>query len=963
MRTPIPMPSSRILKKGVAVASLCSLLVGQASAATYNITALGNGAGLGSGTLRQAVIESNAAGGTNTLAWGAGSGGVITLLSDLDPIIANTTLDASSANAAPTIAGAFNIPLVGATTFHNDGGAAQDWTISSIVSGSGSLAKTGSRVLVLQGVNTYTGGTTVNAGTLNVNADAAMGDSAGALSLNGGTLKTAAAITSARNILLDAGGGAIDAGVFHSTFTGMLYGAGALTITGVGAVTLSGVNYFTGGTTVNGSTLCVNGDSALSYGGGTLTLVGGTLQTDASVVSFRAVTLGAGGGTFNSAGSDSVFYGAVTGTTGLTKTGAGTLYLYGDNTYSGGTTITGGKLAIFADANLGNSAGGVTLNNGTLMTLLSMSSSRAMTLAGAGGTLEVAERTLTLNGIIGGAGALTKTGGGTLVLNAANTYTGGTNINAGVLELGIINALPLNRVVTVNSGGTLEMGGFTQGVSNFTNNGTLRLLLQPLVTNLAATGTADLAGGRLVVSLAPQVVTEGQTFKPITFAGGYAPGGTGLCATCVSGPAALSFAVTNNANDVTLTASLVRFNTLAGNDNQSAIGTSLESLRTSTAGDAATVIGEINTLDLPQLRAALDRIGPVSLASMAGVGLGASGVHSGALSQRMAVLAGSARGSGAVASVLPSPFPGTLVADAGAGDVEIHEPADEPRPDVSWGFFTTGIYRDGRLREANTPSGLQPGYAFNSAGFVAGADKVIRDGLAVGLAAGYLRGHSSIYSPGSGVVDSHSARFGGYATAFTDALHADFYLGGAMDLFSIKRDIAFGGLSRSATANPVGGEVNLDAGVGYDWKTTAWGTFSPFAGLGYDRMMIGSFTEDGAGALNLAVSRQTAESLRSRTGLKISDKFDAGSYTFTPYASAGWRHEFLKQSRVIEAQLAGSASPFSVKTGEYAKDGTIFGAGFTVDWGRSLAAKFDYSGDFRSHFMDNVFNLGVRLKF
>jgi outer membrane autotransporter protein len=161
----------------------------------------------------------------------------------------------------------------------------------------------------------------------------------------------------------------------------------------------------------------------------------------------------------------------------------------------------------------------------------------------------------------------------------------------------------------------------------------------------------------------------------------------------------------------------------------------------------------------------------------------------------------------------------------------------------------------------------------------------------------------------------------------------------------------------------MGGEVNLDLGAGYDLKTTLLGTLSPFAGLSYDRMMIGGFTEDGAGALNLSVSRQTAQSLRSRVGVKVSERFDAGAYSFSPYASLGWRHELLSQSRAIEAQLSGSGSVFSVKTGDYARDGTMLGGGFAIERGRRLALKFDYAGDFRSHFMDNVFNLGVRLKF
>ncbi|MBI5624929.1 MAG: autotransporter domain-containing protein [Elusimicrobia bacterium] len=949
------LPSSKSLKKAVAVACVCEFIAVQGFAATFNITGTGDA---GAGTLRQAVTDANAAVGADTLAWGAGSGGVITLLSDLPGVAADTTLDVSAAPAAVTIAGAPNgAPLGGAVTFHNTN-AGQDATISAILSGAGSLTKTGAGTLILTGANTHAGGTAVNGGILNINADAALGDAAGSLIFDAGTLKTAAAVASARSVVINSGGATVDTAGVDSTFSGSVSGAGGLTKIGAGILTLSGSSSYTGGTTVNAGTLDVNCDAALGQGDGPLVIDGATLRASATLATVRAVTLGAGGATFDSAGVDSALWSTVSGAGSLTKIGAGILYLRGANTYAGGILLNAGTVNIISDANLGASGSAVTFNGGTLQTAADMASSRAMTVNAGGATLEVQDETLYLSGVLSGAGAVTKSGGGTLVLTGANTFTGGTTVAAGAIRLGATNALPANRALTVNAGGSFDMGSYTQAVSAFTCAGTTRLDLQPAVISLAASGVATVTGGTLELSLGPQVVTEGQTFKPITV-GSW----VGTFSSIIS-PAALSLTPTYNGTDLTLTASFVPLASIAGTGNQRAISAGMEALRINAAGDAATVIGELNTLDATHLRAALDRVGPTALASMEGIGLGASGVHSGALSQRMAVLAGLSRGADAVSTAgrSPSPFPGVLVAEAGVPDAAPEQP-EERLLDSSWGLFATGIYRDGRLREANTSAGLQPGYAFNSAGFVAGADRIVRDGLAVGLAAGYLRGHSSIYSPASGVVDSHSARFGGYATVFNEAFHGDFYLGGAVDLFSTRRDVVFAGLSRTATANPVGGEVNADAGAGYDLKTSGWGTFSPFGGLSYDRMMIGGFTEDGAGSLNLIVGRQTAESLRSRLGVKVSERYDAGAYAFTPYFSAGWRHEFLSQSRAIDAQLSAAGPVFSVKTGDYAKDGTILGAGFTVDRGRRVAFKFDYAGDYRSHFMDNVFNLGARLKF
>ncbi|MBI4677972.1 MAG: autotransporter domain-containing protein [Elusimicrobia bacterium] len=962
-----------LLRKALCVATACALLAQEAGAATVTVSnALDDGS---AGSLR-VVLGAAAAG--DTVSWaGNGSAGTINILAtDLPSVPATTTLDVTNAKdgggaaASVTIAGAFNLPLGGGVTFLN--GGANDWTISSFISGTGSLTKAGAGTLVLSTRdNTYSGGTLLNAGTLSVDSDARLGAAAGLLTFDGGTLKTTGAgVASGRSLTLNSGGGAIevDGGGNTAAFSGSIYGPGSLTKKGGGTLALTGSSYYSGGTTLDAGTLSVNSDAALGYGGGALTFNGGTLKTAAGIGSLRGVTLNAGGGVVDTAGFDSVLWGDIGGAGKLTKNGAGILYLRGYNTYSGGTLLKAGTVNIIADDCLGAASGPVTFDGGTLQTVVGMTLSRNMALEDEGGTINVYDKVLTLTGVISGAngGAFTKAGEGTLVLVGAGTYDGATNANAGILELGADNVLPAGTDLTVAAGGTLEMGGHTQSVASYTGPGTLRLRLQPNVNNLAVTGgvgkNATLTGGTLAVSIAPQAFTAGQTFTPIKVTGAGAVVGTFAR---ITSPAALSFTPTYTDTDVTLTVGLVPFADIAGTGNQAEVGKGLEPLRANPTGDAATVLGELYTLDATQLRSALDQIGPVSLASMAGAGAGASGLQSGVLSQRMAVLAGGARGGGSASHKGDgrSPFPGPLVASAGAADVEINEPLDAGS-EASWGLFTSGVYADGRLREAYGGSGLQPGYAFNSAGVIVGADRVVSDHLAAGLSAGYVRGHASIYAPGSGTVDSHSARFGGYATAFSERAHANLYLGGALDLFSTNRDIVVGSLKRTATADPVAGEFNADAGVGYDFRPTPWGTFSPFAGLSYDRLMIGSFTEDGAGDLDLAVGRQTAETLRSRVGLRLSEKFDGGSYVFTPYASAGWRHELLSQSRPIEARLArGAGNAFSVKTGDYARDGMLLGAGFSLDWSDRLSAKFDYSGDFRSHFMENVFNAGLRLKF
>ena len=134
--------------------------------------------------------------------------------------------------------------------------------------------------------------------------------------------------------------------------------------------------------------------------------------------------------------SSKLIYPKSMGTDGLIQVG-------GTNTYSGTTTISGGKISISADNNLGQApasatTGSLVLNGGSLLSTssITLDSDRGVSLGASGGTIENASTTtLTYGGIIADSGALTKTGAGTLSLSGANTYSGDTTISAGTLTV------------------------------------------------------------------------------------------------------------------------------------------------------------------------------------------------------------------------------------------------------------------------------------------------------------------------------------------------------------------------------------------------------------------------------------------------------------------------------------------------------------------------------------------------
>ncbi|MEM5471206.1 autotransporter domain-containing protein [Hoeflea sp. AS60] len=177
------------------------------------------------------------------------------------------------------------------------------------ISGTGSLAKSGAGTLTLSGTNTYTGGTTVEVGTLRAGsagafaANTAFTVNGGTLDLNGHDLTMSALSGTGGTVALGTAGLTVNQSGTTS-YGGAISGAGSLTKSGAGTLTLTGANTHTGGTTVSGGRLVVNGSI------GAFTLNGGTLGGSGTVGSFTAnsgstIAPGNSIGTLNVAGNTS----------------------------------------------------------------------------------------------------------------------------------------------------------------------------------------------------------------------------------------------------------------------------------------------------------------------------------------------------------------------------------------------------------------------------------------------------------------------------------------------------------------------------------------------------------------------------------------------------------------------------------------------------------------------------------
>ena len=299
-----------------------------------------------------------------------------------------------------------------------------------------------------------------------------------------------------------------------------VYGAGTLTIADGGTVLASTVilandsgaqgtvNLNAGGTLVTGAIAKKSGSGATM-----LNLNGGTLRARYGIADFVSNLSGrfsvlAGGGTIDNNGYAITIKSALAGPGALTLTGGGTTTLMGGNTYSGGTIVSAGKLI------------GTT---GSLQGSIANDAQVVFDQSGSG----------TFAGVISGSGTVTKTGAGTMMLSAPQTYTGTTILDRGTLQ---VNNSLASAAVLVQAQSTLAGSGPIPGTVSVENGGSLSsgsgpgtLALGSLELNntsglLFDLGTPGVAGGGVndLVAVGGDLTLDG--YLNITAQAGYGEG-------------------------------------------------------------------------------------------------------------------------------------------------------------------------------------------------------------------------------------------------------------------------------------------------------------------------------------------------------------------------------------------------------------------------------------------------------
>ncbi len=565
-------------------------------------------------------------------------------------------------------------------------------------------------------------------------------------------------------------------------------------------------------------------------------------------------------------------------------------------------------------------------------------------------------------------GSLVKLGAGELLLSGANTYTGGTAVEAGTLAVGggaVFGSGPL----AVN-GGTLRLEGANRtanvAVDYVQNGGLLQLRIgggqggvnADLLRAGTVRGAAVLNSGstlQLVLQNGFRLSASDRITLLETSGGLTGTFGTILGLDAFDSGTILYPIVTYDAFRAYLSLARGNFGDLRGlTPNEQAVAANLDRA----VGDPRFAPLDAFLLNQPvaALPPVFQLIAPEELSAIYEIGFSQANVQSANLGRRLREIRAGSTGFSALGYSV-SDAKGA-VSEGNSGSVDAKESAPPsamlPRPDNRWGVFVTGTGQRATVSGNLNASG----YELTSGGISLGVDYRLGKNFALGVYGGYAHGENNLVHGGR--IETNGGKTGAYATFHQGPFYLDGIAGAGLTNYVTQR-AALSGFARGQTE---GREFFGELAAGFAWRCGGF-ELGPRAAVRITTVSFDGFTEHRSLA-PLRVSGDDEQDLESVVGWKIAREFALAGVTVRPEIGAAWKHAAARAgSYDIHARLAsGAGGSFASEGPSLGRESALVSAGFSVVWSARYATFLFYDGEVgRSAYASHSLSGGLRISF
>jgi autotransporter-associated beta strand protein len=861
---------------------------------------------------------------------------------------------------------------------------ATDGTYAGRMAGTGSLIKEGAGLLTLAGTNLYSGGTTVNGGTLAGATDSLQGD----------------IVNNAQVRFSQTGDG---------TYAGAMSGVGSLIKDGAGALALTGINTYSGATKVDGGALIVAGSlksggpllvGSAAGGSGIVTLVDtGTLAVGSETVGYL------GNGAFNQNGgthtvADALVLGqtpGVTGTYNLTDGqlvvgqqllvgtdggGAGVLNVSGGQAQAGEIVnrgvfnYSGGAIAAnlnnLGTVNLGDAGqrliDGNIVNQGRFnVNYTSAAYTGAFTNNGAyignASTHRFGDLAVGANGyLVGGAQDRFIVSGD--FLNASTQKTLWNTSRSALVFSGAPSTPHLMQLAGTKGGARAQdfNNNFSWGSVTLSSGNGLRLASgNPRNTN-AALYVRQLMLPDGLKQLDSVDSNQNVYYDPTVAANQYLFGRTHFG---------------SGTGQLLPWGSFPQMAAAAGNfglsSNQLNFAAALDQACTSPTGALVARCMELQTLTPTGKKQAITQLTPDQVPSQTGIGIQFRAtrmdvplarlyrLRHGAAEPLAFNFNGAELSPRKIAAASGDPAAG---GGGGAGDdTNTLQAGEEPFRDSPLGVYLQTRFNIGDMRQNPWDSG----YHFEDRNITVGADYRFTDRLVAGAMLNYINTEAH-YSQESGRLNTDSLLGMVYGSYY---LPMDFYVDWAAHYgghdHSFSRRFSYGDFSGQTRSKPSGEQYGFTLNLGKDAAWQEW-LFSPYTRFEYTNLSVGAYREHGdGGGFELAVDKQNAYSFVSDLGTQISYNLSLPWGVVTPAIRVEWEHQYLNYNRQIGIRLLDTApglGNFVIQTGGPDRDYINLGGSISATLPNDGAAFLRYETRLgQANISQHIVEAGIRITF